>query len=584
MLPKSVAWLSLVALTALAVPARAATVEPKVKLLMRERPSSNARIVNRIPAGKKLKLLGRSEDGGWAHVADGRHDGWVPSEQLRGNVRARKATTDESADDDASDEPVRPLAKPRHVRPEAWVSKSRYHDGEDNKLTVSATKAELYGRPALGGSVIGILRRGETVSLLRKSEDHKWCLVDIGGGDVAWLQSKSVKPGAAKGAPIPETTIPEEEAPRTRKLTKRERQREFARTEETQQSSDSQASNDANGGNDQSADNSQNSNDSQSANDSQNSDDSQQAQKSRGDDEAPPIADSSDDSGRKSKHHKKGTRVASRGDLDGLGADAAVERHGPSHRGNNAISIGARGGFAILDQRFTSNGSGLLTNYEASTSAFGIAVSAGYTRAIGHYFRLGIDAGYSFAGAAGVKYHSPQANGDVVLGEQAHQIGFGLSPGVHFDAIGGVDLKLRLGGEFDMNLIQSSTKVPLPSDVVAGMAVGLGIGLPELFHFGGRAFGLYVLGGLLAPATRMQTGGLAEGATSSTIGGYFGGGLHVGLYKGLALAAAYTYSLAVTHFSGTPPQGQARNLTISSADRGSAQHLITLGLGYDYGF
>ena len=215
MWPKSVAWLSLVALTALAQPAQAATVQPKVQLLMRERPSSSARIVDRIPAGKKLKLLGRSADGGWAHVADGRHDGWVPSEQLRGNVRARKATVDESADDQ-SDEPARPLAKPRHVRPEAWVSKSRYHDGEDNKLTVSATKAELYGRPALGGSVVGILRRGETVSLLRKSEDKKWCLVDIGGGDVAWLQAKSVRPGAAKGAPIPETTIPEEETPRAR--------------------------------------------------------------------------------------------------------------------------------------------------------------------------------------------------------------------------------------------------------------------------------------------------------------------------------------------------------------------------------
>ncbi|HEY7955266.1 MAG TPA: hypothetical protein VII38_08225, partial [Polyangia bacterium] len=482
---------------------------------------------------------------------------------------------DESADDQA-DEPVRPLAKPRHVRPEAWVSKSRYHDGEDNKLTVSATKAELYGRPALGGSVVGILRRGETVSLLRKSEDKKWCLVDIGGGDVAWLQAKSVRPGAAKGAPIPETNIPEEETPRARQENRKMVRHEeppperVARTEEPTSDQGSSAADNASSG-DESA---------SSGND--------QAAEARGENEAPPMEEApAEKPEKKSKRHKKGVRVASR-DMEGVGDGVSVERRAERPHGNNHFGLGVRGGVAILDQRFTSNGSGLLTNYEASTDAFAIAIAASYTRAIGHYFRLGIDGGYAFAGGAGVKYHSPQAGGDVVLGVQAHSIGFGGDAGVHFDVIGGLDLKLRLGGAFDINLVQASTKVPLPSDLVMGLTVGLGLSLPELFHLGGRAVGIYAFGGVLAPATREQTIGLAEGAQSSTIGGYFGGGFNIGIYKGLGLEAAYTYSLAVTHFSGTPadfPGGvtAARNKTISSADRGSAQHLITLGLAYNLG-
>src|SRR5581483_10850121 len=136
----SIALLSLVALGMAEGPSRAATVEPKVQLLVRERPSTSARIVDRVPAGRKLPLVGRTADGMWAHVQAPRSDGWVPSEQLRGMVKARKQAVESDEDDQVADdeEEVRkPLAKRRNVRPEAWVSASRYHDGESNKLTIS---------------------------------------------------------------------------------------------------------------------------------------------------------------------------------------------------------------------------------------------------------------------------------------------------------------------------------------------------------------------------------------------------------------------------------------------------------------
>src|SRR5438105_9461916 len=99
-----IAMLSLAVLGLAGVPARAATVEPKVQLLVRERPTASARIVDRVPAGRKLPLVGRTADGVWAHVQAPRSDGWVPSEQLRGMVKARKQAVEPEEGDEGADE------------------------------------------------------------------------------------------------------------------------------------------------------------------------------------------------------------------------------------------------------------------------------------------------------------------------------------------------------------------------------------------------------------------------------------------------------------------------------------------------
>jgi len=151
------------ALVSTTITARAATVETKVRAVMRDRPAPSARIVDRVPSGKKLKLLGQS--GNWIHVKTGNKDGWISASELKG---LRGGASDEAAAPDANDTgdddgPVRPLAKARGVRPEAWVSKSRYHEGEETKLIVSVNKAELFGRPSSTGAVLGILRRGKAL-------------------------------------------------------------------------------------------------------------------------------------------------------------------------------------------------------------------------------------------------------------------------------------------------------------------------------------------------------------------------------------------------------------------------------------
>ena len=40
------------------------------------------------------------------------------------------------------------------------------------------------------------------------------------------------------------------------------------------------------------------------------------------------------------------------------------------------------------------------------------------------------------------------------------------------------------------------------------------------------------------------------------------------------------YEFAATHYTGLSPRLAAQNVTV--ADRGSAQHLLTIGLGFTY--
>jgi len=169
---------------------------------------------------------------------------------------------------------------------------------------------------------------------------------------------------------------------------------------------------------------------------------------------------------------------------------------------------------------------------------------------------------------------------------QSHTIDGGVSAGVHFGVVGGLTLRLRIGGQMLLNLVQPDVRVKLPSDRILGMTIGLGLSAPALFTLGGHAFGASIYGGGVVPAQRAQTVGLEDGAQSTTFGAFFGGALAFTVmqpkmesYKGqLAIEASYNYEFVATHYTGL----SRRNNTITVADRGSAQHLISLGLGFYY--
>jgi hypothetical protein len=428
------------------------------------------------------------------------------------------------------------------------VSSSRYHDGEDNKMTVMADKAELFGRPQTGGAVLGVVRRGEVVHLVRKSSNKKWALVDVGGGEMAWVMTKYVRPGVFRSSES--SDAPSDAMPPAERVTPTDTASRNASKPEQKMAAMAPA-------------------------------------------EAPAREEEMPADLKKTPEAKP-VEVASRGGSDvatgfnttTASTDASVERAMPSSSSSaNSFSASAQGGFAILNQRFTSNGTGALTNYETSTNAFAATAALGYARAIGKYVRLGLDGSYTFAGAAAVKYHTD--GGDLLLGVQSHTADLGASFALHFDVIGGLDAGARIGGLFPMNLVAQSAKAPLPSDEVYGMTIGLGVGAPSLVRLANRPLGLRAWGGGIVPAFRVQTGGLEDGPNSTTYGLMAGGAITMGItvpqqgarYIGaLHAELSYNYAVLATHYSGQ----SRRNVTITSADRGNEQHIFGVGLVYAY--
>src|SRR4051812_10203425 len=77
---------------------------------------------------------------------------------------------------------------PRKVRPESWVEESRYHDGAGpERVQVTAARADLLARPNQGSQVVGTARRNEILPVVRLSRDERWYLVELGGGETAWI-------------------------------------------------------------------------------------------------------------------------------------------------------------------------------------------------------------------------------------------------------------------------------------------------------------------------------------------------------------------------------------------------------------
>jgi uncharacterized protein YgiM (DUF1202 family) len=598
------AVLSVAILLTLSSAALAAPIEIKVRTMLREKPTSAARILDRLPAGKKVPMLGQTDDGNWVHVRADGHEGWIQAAAVKG----LRGKDDEASEDSSGDEEeAKPLAKRRGVRPEAWVSKSRYHEGEELKLIVSVNEANLYGRPAATGAVLGILRRGEQVQLVKKSADGKWINIDIGGGETAWIQAKAVKPGRVAGStPPPDESAQEEAAPpptitpegakKKAKMAKAEEPPPPppAKAQEEQQQEEPPPPPPPKKQKKQAK--------VEPPPEQQQEEPPPPPKKHRDtEDETPPgLAPSKKSKGdeseqatteeEKPKKKRKLKKLASRSEEESSSeTSTTIVKDNFTTRGRVYLSPGVRAGIGIISQRFTSNGMstpGNLANYESGTNAFGAQLGIGVYGTVGKYLFFGGDASYTFLGAAGIKYVFPTTNMTKVLAMQVHTIDGGVAAGVHFNVLGGFNVRLRLGGQMILNLVQPDVDLKLPSDRIVGMTIGLGLGAPALFTLAGHPFGVQLFGGGLVPAQRAQTVGLEDGAQSTSFGAFFGGGLSFTLmqpnlerYKGqLALEADYSYEFVATHYTGL----SRRNNTITVADRGSAQHLIALGLGFYY--
>jgi hypothetical protein len=266
------------------------------------------------------------------------------------------------------------------------------------------------------------------------------------------------------------------------------------------------------------------------------------------------------------------------GDARAPVAELTVVAPAPARK--SAIAIGAVAGVALLSRRFVSDGSGALSAFELSTTALAVGAGASFTRAIGRRFRLGFDAGYTWLGETGVRWRAPDGS-SVVLGVQAHQVSAGLSAGLHFDALGGLELRARAGGRLDLNLLDSSVAVPLASDRLLGLTVGLGLDAPRLFAPSGHAIGAHAFA--LGTVFGARSENIDEGSDRGTWGVRAGAGLSLALWQRadrgrVLLSADYAYDLTLTHFAGP----SRRDPTATRATMGTEQHLVTAALAYAY--
>lgn len=411
----------------------------------------------------------------------------------------------------ADGEEGKPAAARRKVRPEAWVEDSRYHDGAGPvRVQVVASRADLIARPNAGGQVVGTARRGEALRVVRMSRDEQWYLIELGGAEVAWIAAASVKPVAGHAPAGESPTAPPA-------LTDPEPPPPTVRVA--------------------------------------------------------PIDEPASKSTRRRRREAAAPRVEPPTVAPRIiGDDQEPPAPPPPEFVPSRFFAQARAGIALFGERFTSNAAGYLTNYQASATAFALAIEVGFRFPIGRYVLLGLDGDYRYAGASG--FHVAAPGGDLVLAIQNHDLDAAAALGLRFDALGGVVVSLRVGARLLIELIDQNPKAALPSDRIAAMQVGLRLELPSLY----AGLGVRLDGALIAPGSIGETGGLGEGQGAGTIGGTVGVELGYRFGSGVGLVAGYRYTAVSTELAGPSERLPA----ITQAERSSTTSMISAGLSYAY--
>jgi uncharacterized protein YraI len=258
---------------------------------------------------------------------------------------------------------------------------------------------------------------------------------------------------------------------------------------------------------------------------------------------------------------------------------AVTARPTPPDR-QNALSVTADAGVAILQRRYASNGTGPLAAYQLSTTAAATGVSAGYTRRIGARGLVGVDLAYAYAAGGGARYLGPGGS-PVALRLQSHDAEAGLRLGLHSRAAGGVDVALRAGLLLAITVFDPDMLVRLASDRLIAPTAGLSIDAPHLAAVGKGWLGVALFGRAVLDGRMSEN--IDEGSDRGTWGGRLGGRVTLDVWRSpsrgqVVLGAGYSYAFTVSSFTG-PSQ---RDATATQATLGNAAHLATLSLGYAF--
>lgn len=270
--------------------------------------------------------------------------------------------------------------------------------------------------------------------------------------------------------------------------------------------------------------------------------------------------------------------------------------------------LGIGGGASLLGSKISATTSSGLTpelfNYHIDTQpALGLQVKLGYT--FGYKaFRVGVDAGYRFAGATSVVINLPNRDPYPINGGStaplvtprqeisttAHDADAAISIGGNIALPKRLDLSLRVRGGFQFFAFapEINNVTPLPQELFYGPHVG---GIAEFQSRFAPGFGVRVEGGYIPYAVRSQNSGLRDGQQDKSTGYFVGGSLAVRIIRGFDVEVAYRMlSTTTTLLAGSDPERlrydrdpNIRSLytageKLSSGERSTGQQTITLNL------
>lgn len=275
------------------------------------------------------------------------------------------------------------------------------------------------------------------------------------------------------------------------------------------------------------------------------------------------------------------------------------------------LSIG--GGAALLNSSMRgTTSSGLvpeLYNYHVDTlPALSLQARLGYT--YGHkWLRVGVDAGYRFAGGSTIVIQLPdrdsipgQGQGGSAttvplhtarqeLAVTTHDADAGLSFGGYFRIAKRLEMSVRARGGLQVLgfIPEFNSLTSLPQEIFYGPSVG---GIIDFQTQSVPGLGVRIDGGYIPYAVRLQNSGLRDADHKQSTGYYVGGGISGRILPGFEVELTYRLlSTTTTYLEGSVPERLARDRdpeiqrlaksgmeTLTSGTRETGQHSININL------
>lgn len=297
------------------------------------------------------------------------------------------------------------------------------------------------------------------------------------------------------------------------------------------------------------------------------------------------------------------------------GGDAAAEPAVPKlpREGLRGFMLSIGGGAALLNSAMRgTTSSGLvpeLYNYHVDAlPGLSLQARVGYT--FGYkWLRVGVDAGYRFAGGSSIVIQLPDRDSVPGQGQggsatsvplhtarqelpvTTHDADAGLSFGGYFRLPKRLEMSVRARGGLQVLgfIPEFNSATALPQELFYGPSVGGIIDFQSQFVPG---FGVRIDGGYIPIGVRVENPGLRDGDHKASNGYYVGGGISGRILPGFEVELTYRLlSTTSTYVEGSVPERLARDRdpeiqrlvksggeTLTTGQRETGQHSINLNL------